>query len=120
MISFYGGTRCVYLGRDVIRLLGKPAFVCLLVSDDRTKIALVPCEERHLMSFKVPENMFEKNGRGQMRIHSKQFVESTLIGAGLDKEGTYRVTGIFENKHNAVIFCVSDLQEVAGNRSIIE
>lgn len=117
-ISFQGKDKCVNVGKDVIRLLGNPDYISLILSEDGTGLAIYPCEERNLLSFKVPQSFLTAD-KVQLRIHSKQFVEGVLLSAGLNKDKTYRVKGTFSAEHNAITFQLSDFEGLAKDRIFV-
>lgn len=117
-ISFQGRDKCVNVGKDVIRLLGEPPFISLFVSEDGQGLAISPCREQNPLSFAVPNDFLTKD-KVQLRIHSKQFVESILLAAGLNKDKTYRVKGEYSSEHNVVTFQFSDFQGLAKDRIFV-
>lgn len=50
-------SRRMNVGKDVIRILGSPAYICVLQRKDRKSIAITPCAAEHPMSFKVPDRL---------------------------------------------------------------
>lgn len=58
---------------DVIRILGSPAYICILQRKDRQSIAITPCAAEHPMSFKVPDRLLT-DGQCRMRINGVQFI----------------------------------------------
>ncbi len=97
----------IYIYRDVIRLLGNPAFVCLLENEDRHSIAFSPCEESHAMSFRVPERLLAGE-KCDFRIHCKDFIAGLKERYHLTDEAKYIVLGKYVPEHNAVAFCFDD------------
>ena len=64
--------RSIYIYKDVIRLLGYPAYVTILESVGHQTLAILPCDESHAMAFKVPDNYSVI--KRDMRIWSKGYV----------------------------------------------
>lgn len=61
------------------------------------------------MSFQVPDNiMFDHNK--MFRVSSQSFVIGLLAMNDLDFNHTYRITGIYSEKNNAVVFNMADIQ----------
>ena len=56
------------VGKDVIRILGSPAYICVLQRKDRKAIAITPCAAEHPMSFKVPDRLLT-DGQCRMMIN---------------------------------------------------
>ena len=117
-ISFQGKDKCVNVGKDVIRLLGNPAFIGLFLSEDGESLAISPCSEKKALSFAVPKDFLSRS-KVQFRIHSKQFVEDILLSARLDKDRTYRLEGTFIPELNMVTFQLSEFQGLAKDRIIV-
>ena len=61
-------SRRMNVGKDVIRILGSPAYICVLQRKDRKSIAITPCAAEHPMSFKVPDRLLTD---GQCRWQEK-------------------------------------------------
>ena len=54
LVTIPAESRRMNVGKDVIRVLGSPAYICVLQRKDRKAIAITPCAAEHPMSFKVP------------------------------------------------------------------
>ena len=63
----YGVMKFNMACKDVIRILGSPAYICILQRKDRKSIAITPCAAEHPMSFKVPDRLLT-DGQCRMRI----------------------------------------------------
>ena len=68
-------SRRMNVGKDVIRILGSPAYICVLQRKDRKSIAITPCATEHPMSFKVPDRLLT-DGQCRMMINGIQFMSS--------------------------------------------
>ena len=101
-MTVYGKNGRIYIGREVIRALGQPANVRLLVNREKDSIAVVPCTGEDAMSFPVPEP--DK----MMWICSKAFVGDILSACHLERGGNYSMEGTFSESAGAVIFDVRD------------
>ena len=108
VISFDGKKNRIRIGVDVIRLLGMPSYVCLYNNVNCSSIAIGPCDEKIVMSFKVPEKML-RGEKCECEISSKQFVSRVINANHLDFGRTYRFGGIFNADKNKVIFAISDM-----------
>ena len=53
LVTIPAESRRMNVGKDVIRILGSPAYICVLQRKDRKSIAITPCAAEHPMSFKV-------------------------------------------------------------------
>lgn len=101
-MTLQGKHECICLGRELVRGLGTPAYVKLLVSENYDEIVFAPCNEKEVMSFKVPnQNNAYRMG---MRICSKAFVHEVLERNHLDKTKTYAFYGTYMNGQTAIVF----------------
>ena len=57
LVTIPAESRRMNVGKDVIRILGSPAYICILQRKDRQSIAITPCAAEHPMSFKVPDRL---------------------------------------------------------------
>ena len=48
----------IYVGKDIVRVLGAPRYVCVKINEDMSSLAIQPGDEKEYMSFKVPEKLF--------------------------------------------------------------
>lgn len=103
MLSVKGKQDCINVGVGVIRILDNPTFVTLLINLEKRSIAIIPCEEDAVMSFKVPKN-FTNDRKIQFRIHSKAFVHDIIRTCGFDAEKTYHFFGKYDPERKAVVF----------------
>lgn len=108
-ISVYGRESVIHIGKDVLRVLGAPENVCLKVSRRLDSFVVMPCEERVPLSFRVPDD-FIFNSRKQMRVTSRSFVAGLLAMNDLEIGHTYKLSGTYSEKNNAVIFNMSDIR----------
>lgn len=101
-MTLQGKHECICLGRELVRGLGTPAYVKLLVSESYDELVFAPCNEKEVMSFKVPnQNNVHRMG---MRICSKAFVHEVLERNNLDKMKTYAFYGTYLNGQPAIVF----------------
>ena len=101
--SFYGKDFRIHFTKDVIRVLGKPKYICIKVNKNMTSFLVTPCEGKMYMSFQVPENLFVSSS-AKMRISSQGFILDLFRKNELCIGQTYRVEGEYLEKHNAVVF----------------
>ena len=95
-------SRRMNVGKDVIRVLGSPAYICVLQRKDRKSIAITPCAAEHPMSFKVPERLLI-DAQCRMRINGIQFIQALLGANGLAIGKGYQFKGRYDAEKNAVI-----------------
>lgn len=69
LVTIPAESRRMNVGKDVIRILGSPAYICILQRKDRQSIAITPCAAEHPMSFKVPDRLLT-DGQCRMRINT--------------------------------------------------
>lgn len=70
--------------------------------------AVMPCESTEPMAFKIPDDIM-LNTRKQMKVTSQSFVIGLLSINGLEFEHTYKISGIYSENNNAVVFNMSDI-----------
>ena len=102
LVTIPAESRRMNVGKDVIRILGSPAYICILQRKDRKSIAITPCTAEHPMSFKVPDRLLT-DGQCRMRINGVQFVQALLEANDLAAGKDYQFKGRYEAEKNAVI-----------------
>ena len=68
LVTIPAESRRMNVGKDVIRILGSPTYICVLQRKDRKSIAITPCAAEHPMSFKVPDRLLT-DGQCRMMIN---------------------------------------------------
>lgn len=106
-ITLLGYRNAINIGKDVIRHLGSPSFICLKINEESDKLIITPCAEKEVLSFKVPDKLFV-NRSCALRVYSKQFVHTIMECNGMEHDLTYIVSGYYSEKQNVVCF---DLRE---------
>lgn len=101
-IVVFGSQVCISVGKDIIRLLGNPAYICIRINSNYNSVLFKPCEEHDPMSFKVPAKLLTDH-RCTFKIHSKMFVQRLLLANNLDLTETYTFSGFYSPHHNSVI-----------------
>ena len=114
-IVIFGRQVCISVGKDIIRLLGNPPYICIRINSNYGSVLFKPCEEDDPMSFKVPAKLLLYH-RCTFRIHSKLFVQSLLLANDLDVNDTYTFNGYYTPQHNAVVVPIihDNLQRIEG------
>ena len=79
LVTIPAESRRMNVGKDVIRILGSPAYICVLQRKDRKSIAITPCAAEHPMSFKVPDRLLT-DGQCRMMINGNT-VHSGVAGS---------------------------------------
>ena len=100
------------LGKDVIRVLGSPAYICVLQRKDRKAIAITPCATEHPMSFKVPGRLLT-DGQCRMMINGIQFIQVLLEANGLTAGKDHQFKGRYDAEKNAVIISLEKDEQSA-------
>lgn len=109
-IVLSGKTGCLTIGKEVVKRLNMPTYASILVNKAKTAIAVIPCHEREILSFKVPEGVMDDHDK-RFRIYSKEFVEDMLRTNSLDKNKTYHIAGTFYEKSEMAIFPITEMVE---------
>ncbi len=108
-VSIYGRESVINIGKDVLRVLGAPENICLKVSQRMDSFVVMPCGEKDTLSFHVPDD-FMVNSRRQMKVTSRSFVTGLLAMNDLENGHTYKISGTYSEKNNAVVFNMSDIR----------
>ena len=66
----------------MVRLFDMPDYMAFCVNKKRDSLIVYPCESNDALAFKVPKNLFGKNGR-QFKITSKPFIHELIVKNGL-------------------------------------
>ena len=93
MVTIPAESRRMNVGKDVIRVLGSPTYICVLQRKDRKSIAITPCTAEHPMSFKVPDRLLT-DGQCRMMINGIQFIQALLEANGLAAGKAGRILNI--------------------------
>ena len=114
--EFYNGLTLdderMNVGKDVIRILGSPAYICILQRKDRQSIAITPCAAEHPMSFKVPDRLLT-DGQCRMMINGIQFIQALLEANGLAAGKDHQFKGRYDAEKNAVIISLEKDEQSA-------
>lgn len=107
-ISIYGRINAIHIGKDVLRVIGAPSHICLKINREMDSFAVMPCEPTEPMAFRIPDGIMFSN-RKQMKVTSQSFVIGLLSVNGLEVGHTYKISGIYSENNNAVVFHMSDI-----------
>lgn len=96
-ISFNHKYSKVRIYTSIIRALGDPPFIQILIQPSEKKLYIVGLEKREFDSFPVPnETILKRNG---FNLHGKKFIRRISQIAGWDDlEKTHTLTGIFNDE----------------------
>lgn len=106
-ISIQGSFNTISIRKNVVRTLGSPEYIRLLINKKKNSIALRECRSNDPLSFRVPDG-FAENVDRRFRITSKGFVGDLLRTNRLDTAGAYIIDGEYLEKENAVVFQMSE------------
>ena len=109
-ISIDGKQFCINVGRDVIRALKYPDYICILESDSQNAIAITPCDESVVLSFHVPEG-FPEDRKRKFRIYSQKLVSEIFDHCKLQAGRRYTLKGGLDDSMNAVVFHLDETEE---------
>lgn len=78
LVTIPAESRRMNVGKDVIRVLGSPTYICVLQRKDRKSIAITPCTAEHPMSFKVPDSILgaEQKVQQHEQQHTRKYEPS--------------------------------------------
>lgn len=96
LVTIPAESRRMNVGKDVIRVLGSPTYICVLQRKDRKSIVITPCTAEHPMSFKVPDRLLT-DGQCRMMINGIQFIQVLLEANGLVAGKDHQ----FKGRHDA-------------------
>ncbi|MCD8013525.1 MAG: hypothetical protein LUG99_10170 [Lachnospiraceae bacterium] len=105
-MTIYGRRACIFLTKDVIRVLGVPGYVCFKVNEAWDSIVVMPCADKEQMSFRVPDNILFTEKK--MEFKSKAFTDALMDRNVLNHQGTYHVPGLYYENCNVVVFDLKD------------
>ena len=109
LVTIPAESRRMNVGKDVIRVLGSPAYICVL---QRKAIAIPPCAAEHPMSFKVPGRLLT-DGQCRMMINGIQFIQVLLEANGLAAGKDHQFKGRYDAEKNAVIISLEKDEQSA-------
>ena len=93
----------LYISKSVVRAVGVPNYISLRVNESNDSLIITPCDEKQVLSFKVPEHLFN-NQNVKMRIYSQRFVSEMMAANGLDVQITCSFYGRYIPGQNCVVF----------------
>lgn len=105
-ILIQGYRNTITIGKDIIRLLGFPEYICFRINETNNSIILFPCASEDVMSFKVPEKLLFDH-HCVFRIHSKKFVHGVVSNNNLDNNIVYSFGGVYLEGQNVILVNLS-------------
>ena len=119
LVTIPAESRRMNVGKDVIRILGSPAYICVLQRKDRKSIAITPCAAEHPMSFKVPDRLLT-DGQCRMMINGIQFIQVLLEANGLAAGKDHQFKGRYDAEKNAVIIRLKKMNKVPSRLKSVQ
>ena len=116
-IFFSGDSECITVGKNVIRVLDRPAYIGFRVNKARDSLFIFACDSKDQMSYKVPGKLFEEK-RHTVRVYSKSFVHDLIKINGLDMNTNYMIPGKYLKDRKIVLFNLKDA--FTHNNGVIE
>ena len=113
LVTIPAESRRMNVGKDVIRVLGSPTYICVLQRKDRKSIAITPCTAEHPMSFKVPDRLLT-DGQCRMMINGIQFIQALLEANELAVGKDHQFKGDMKLRKTQLSF---HLKKMNGNGS---
>lgn len=113
-LSIYGDQGVIRIPRSAVTLFGHPKNICFMIDKKYESIALMPCEEKHPMSTKVPEKIYTDKRNICVRYHCTDFVKDLLFMNELENEKAYLVFGKFDKENQRVIYRMSTAIDVVS------
>lgn len=101
-ISFYLKAYRIHVFVDLLRGIGCPQRICLMISDDGKKLAIIPYPKKDFRSHGVPAKVY--NGNGGMDISSYKLCHLIADLHHWDNSRSYRIPGTIYPGKNAAVF----------------
>ena len=92
----------ITIGKDIVKSLGFPTHVCIIINDKNKSFAIIPCEADDVMSFKVPDKLLTDH-HCVFRLHSKEFLLNLILKYDLNPNSVYECRGRYYPNVNAII-----------------
>ena len=119
LVTIPAESRRMNVGKDVIRVLGSPAYICVLQRKDRKAIAITPCAAEHPMSFKVPGRLLT-DGQCRMMINGIQFIQVLLEANGLAAGKDHQFKGRYDAEKMQLSFRLKKMNKVPSRLKSVQ
>ena len=103
-LSIYGKPGVIRIPRSTVLLFGHPRNICFMIDRKYESIAVMPCEEKHPMSARVPEKLFTDRKNICVRYNCTNFVKDLLFMNELDNDKAFLVFGSYDVANQRVIY----------------
>lgn len=101
-ISFYLKANRVHVFIDVLRGLGSPSRICLMIEENGRTLLIAPYEKRDFKSHAVPPEAYK--GAGGIEVSSMRLCQIIARLHHWDAERSYRVPGTIYPEKEVAIF----------------
>ena len=119
LVTIPAESRRMNVGKDVIRILGSPTYICVLQRKDRKSIAITPCAAEHPMSFKVPDRLLT-DGQCRMMINGIQFIQVLLEANGLAAGKDHQFKGQYDAEKMQLSFRLKKMNKVPSRLKSVQ
>ena len=107
-LSFYLSVYRIHVFVDTLRSIGSPSFICFLVGNDGTNLAMAPYGKKDFHSHRISKKTYE-GGKG-LEISSLPLCSLLAERHNWDMSLSYRVPGTILKENNVALFDLSKAQ----------
>ena len=107
-LSFYLSVYRIHVFVDTLRSIGSPSFICFLVGNDGTYLAMAPYGKKDFHSHRISKKTYE-GGKG-LEISSLPLCSLLAERHNWDMSLSYRVPGTILKENNVSLFDLSKAQ----------
>ncbi len=101
-ISFYLRTNRIHIFVDALRALGCPRFICLMIQEDGSSIAIIPYKKKDFRSHRVPSDVYV--GTSGMEASSIKLCRIVSELHQWEDDCSYRVPGFVLHNPKVAFF----------------
>lgn len=112
-ISFYLKSNCILVFVSALRDIGSPKRICFKIDEQGKSLLVAPYENMDFKSHKVPMSVY--SGSKSFRIFSASLCRLIASSYNWSINGSYRVSGYYNSKHNVVVFNLADAVKIGQN-----
>lgn len=107
-LSFYLSVYRIHVFVDTLRGIGSPSFICFLVGNDGTYLAMAPYGKKDFHSHRISKKIYE--GRKGLEISSLPLCSLLAKRHNWDMRLSYRVPGTILKENHVALFDLSKAQ----------
>lgn len=101
-VSFYLSNYRIHIYRDVLREIGSPQRICIMIDKSGDTLLIAPYTVRDFKSHKVPASIYD--GNSKMEISSYKLCKIITGLHNWDPSVSYRVPGSIATEQNVAVF----------------